>query len=231
MTSARIVNGSTPAVKGLLRCSTAAGPLFASVFLIEGVRRTDYNPLRHPVSSLSLGPRGSVQVANFATTGMLFLAGGLGLSRAPDPTGCGRVGSAVLGAAGLDLLGSAMFKTDPISGYPPGTPNVPTEHTATAKIHNIAALPIFLGIPAGALICAWRFQRCDRRGWALYSGATGVLMATTTGLFGAGFSQKEGLVNVAGLFQRIAIITGFGWLAGLSTRARRYVPGAGVSHV
>ena len=117
------------------------------------------------------------------------------------------------------------------SFYPPGTPNVPIEHSTTGKMHDIAALPMFLGIPAGAFTCAWRFQRCGRRGWALYSGATGVLMLTTTGLFGAGFSQKEGLVSVAGLFQRIAIVTGFGWLTGLSVRARRHVFRAGPSLV
>ena len=152
---------------------------------------------------------------------MLYLAGATGLLLSAKSIECRRLGSALLGATGLGLLGSATFKTDPVSGYPPGTPAVLIEHTTTGKMHDNAALPIFLGIPAGAFTCAWRFQGCGRRGWAFYSGATGVVMVATTGLFGAGFSQKEGLVGVAGLFQRIAIVTGFGFLAALSLRAFR----------
>jgi hypothetical protein len=37
-------------------------------------------PLRHPVSSLSLGPGGRVQVTSFAVTGLLYLAGAAGLA-------------------------------------------------------------------------------------------------------------------------------------------------------
>ncbi|HEY1832549.1 MAG TPA: DUF998 domain-containing protein [Acidimicrobiales bacterium] len=202
-------------------CGAAAGPLFVTIFLIEGMRRSDYKPLRHPVSSLPLGPRGWVQGANFAATGMLYLAGAAGLLRSSESTECRRLGSAVLGATGLGLLGSATFKTDPVSGYPPGTPDVPIQHTTTGKMHDSAALPIFIGIPTGAFACAWRFQRCSHRGWALYSVATGIFMVVATGLFGAGFGQKEGLVGVAGLFQRLAIVTGFGFLSALSVRALR----------
>jgi Protein of unknown function (DUF998) len=221
MTPTGTVDRSKPARPGLLRCGAAAGPLFVSVFLIEGARRPDYKPLRHPVSSLSLGPRGWVQVANFAATGMLYLVGAAGLSRSPDPAGSSRLSSAVLGATGVGLLSSAAFRTDPVSGYPPGTPDAPTKNTATGAMHTVAALPIFLGIPAAALACAWRFHRSGRRDWALYSAATSVSMLTTMGLAGAGFSQAPRLVNLAGLFQRAAIVTGFAWLTALSVRARR----------
>ena len=57
---------SKSATHRLLCCSAIAGPLFVTVFVVEGAQRPDYKPLRHPVSSLALGSRGSVQVANFA---------------------------------------------------------------------------------------------------------------------------------------------------------------------
>jgi hypothetical protein len=69
----------------LLRCGVAAGPVFVAVFLLEGAVRDGYRPLRHPVSSLALGPRGWIQAGNFAIAGMLFLAGAAGLARAGDP--------------------------------------------------------------------------------------------------------------------------------------------------
>ncbi len=204
--------------RGPLYCGAAAGPLFVSVFLIEGARRPAYQPLRHPVSSLSLGPRGWVQVASFATAGMLYLAGAAGLARSPGQAPGNRIAAAALSATGLGLLGSATFRTDPVSGYPPGTPATPVQPTTAGAMHNLAAVPIFLGIPAAAFSCAWRFHRAGRPGWAAYSAATGAAMLTTTGLFGAGFSQNPRLVSYAGLFQRAAIVTGFSWLTALSTR-------------
>jgi hypothetical protein len=113
------------AIRRLLRCGTWAGPVFSATFLAEGAVREDYRPLRHPVSSLALGPRGWVQTANFALTGALCLAGAAGLRLAGDRMAGSRPGSALVAAAGVGLIGSAAFPTDPIGGYPPGTPDVP----------------------------------------------------------------------------------------------------------
>ena len=71
------------ATRSLLSCGVAAGPLFVLTALTEGATRADYHPLRHPVSSLALGPRGWVQVANFSVTGALYLGYAAGLWRAP----------------------------------------------------------------------------------------------------------------------------------------------------
>lgn len=204
--------------RGLLRCGAVAGSLFVSVFLIEGVRRPDYRPLRHPVSSLALGPQGWVQVANFAATGMLYLAGAVGLARSPDPNARTRIAAAALGATGIGLLGSAACRTDPVSGYPPGTPATPAEITATGNMHTVAGLPIFLGIPAAAAAFAWQAARSGRPGWAAYSAATAAATLTGIGLAGQGFSQAPRFVNHAGLFQRAAIVAGFSWLTAVSVR-------------
>jgi Protein of unknown function (DUF998) len=88
-------------------------------------------------------------------------------------------------------------------------------------MHGIAALPIFLGIPAAAFAYARRFQRSGNSIWALYSAATGVSMLASMGLAGAGFNQAPRLVNFAGLLQRAVIVSGFGWLTALSVRALR----------
>jgi len=109
----------------LLRCGVAAGPVFVVVFLFEGAVRNGYRPLRHPVSSLALGQRGWIQAGNFAIAGTLFLAGAVGLARAGDPA-ASRAAPALIGAAGAGLIGAAVFTTDPVSGYPPGTPDALT---------------------------------------------------------------------------------------------------------
>ena len=180
--------------RGLLYCGLAAGPVFVTIFLAEGAIREGYRPSRHPVSSLALGPRGQVQTANFAVTGTLVLAG-------------------------AGLIGAAVFATDPASGYPPGTPGALTQPTRAGMIHNLAAVPVFLGLPAAAITCSRQSIRAGHRGFGLYCAATATTMLATTALAGAGFNQSPRLVNLAGLFQRASIVTGFGWLTTISARA------------
>jgi hypothetical protein len=159
-----------------------------------------------------------VQVANFTAGGTLYLAGAAGLLRTSDPLLGTRLGPALFGGVGLGLLGSAAFTTDPVSGYPPGTPDVPTEQTESMTRHGIAGVPIFLGIPAAAFVYARRFHRSGHRAFARYSAATGVSMLATMGLAGAGFNQAPALVKLAGLLQRVAIVSGFSWLTALSAQ-------------
>ena len=207
--------------RGLLRCGVAAGPVFVGVFLVEGVVRDGYRPLRHPVSSLALGPRGWIQAGNFAVAGTLFLAGAAGLARAGDLATSGRAAQALIGAAGAGLIGSAVFTTDPVSGYPPGTPDALTEPSRTGTAHNLSAVPVFVGLPAAALACGWRSWRAGKHRFGLYSAGTAATMLTTMALAGAGFGQSPRLVKLGGLFQRASIITGFAWLTALSAQALR----------
>lgn len=211
--------------RSLLRCGLAAGPVFAAVFLAEGAMREGYRPLRHPVSSLALGSRGWIQTGNFAAAGTLMLAGAAGLARAADPAGVGRAGPALIGAAGAGLLASASFVTDPVSGYPPGTPDALEHPSRTGTIHNLSAVPVFLGLSAAALASGWRSRRSGQRGFGLYSAGTAVVMLAALILASAGFGQAPRLVNLGGLFQRVSIISGFGWLTVVSARALRRAPG------
>jgi hypothetical protein len=147
------------------------------------------------------------------------------LSRAGDPAAGGRAARALIAAAGAGLISAAIFPTDPVSGYPPGSPDAPPSPSRTGTAHNLAAVPVFLGLPAAALDCSWRSWRAGQRTFALYSASTAVTMTATTALASAGFSQAPRFVRLGGLFQRASIITGFAWLTALSTRALRHAPG------
>ena len=211
--------------RGLLRCGVAAGPAFVAAFLVEGAVRDGYRPLRHPVSSLALGSRGWIQTGNFAVAGTLFLAGAAGLARAGDPVASRRAAPALIGAAGAGLIGAALFPTDPVSGYPPQTPGALTEPSRTGTAHNVAAVPVFFGLPAAALAVGWRSWRAGQRRFGLYSAGTAVTMLATMALAAAGFGQSPRLVRFGGLFQRASVITGFAWLTALSVRALQRAPG------
>ena len=219
METASAQNGSARWTRRLLSCGLAAGPVFVTAFLIQGATREGYRPSRHPVSSLALGPRGWVQAANFAVTGTLVLADTAGLWRARDPALSTRAGQVLIGAAGAGIIGAAVFATDPVSDYPPGTPDALVAPSRTGVVHNLAAVPVFFGLPAAGFICAWQSARIRQRGFALYSAVTAATMLATTFLAGAGFNHSPRLVNRAGWFQRASILAGFGWLAALSARA------------
>ncbi|HZD61088.1 MAG TPA: DUF998 domain-containing protein, partial [Anaerolineae bacterium] len=68
--------------RNLLLCGLIAGPLFVITLRIEGALTPDYNALRHPGSSLALGPFGWVQDINFIVAGILTLAFTIGVRRA-----------------------------------------------------------------------------------------------------------------------------------------------------
>jgi hypothetical protein len=197
---------SASVTRWLLRCGLVAGPAFVIVFSVDGATRPGYRPLRHPVSSLSLGPRGWVQVTNFAVTGALYLAAAAGLARAADPATHARTDSGLVAVAAAGLIGAAAFRTDPVSGYP---------------AHNLLSAGVFLGVPAAAFADGWQALRRGRVGWGLYCAGTAVSMLAAMGAAGAGFGQSPRLVNLAGLLQRVSIVTGFGWLTARSEQALR----------
>lgn len=203
----------------------AIGPLlFVIVLLIEGATRTGYSAWHNYGSSLSLGPGGWVQIVNFLICGLLVLCFAIGL-RQVFRTGRGSVwGPILLGVFGVFLVVAGVFVTDPSLGYPPGThSNGP--QTLHGTIHGIAGLIVFSSLAAACFVMARRFAGDpDWKGWALYSLVTGILVAVFFIAATAVSALDESGVfpgSPTGLFQRIAIIAGWGWIALLALRILR----------
>ncbi|MFW6186992.1 MAG: DUF998 domain-containing protein [Actinomycetota bacterium] len=210
----------------LLGCGVVAGPAFVATFLAAGATRPGYDPLRHPVSSLALGPDGWVQQANFGLNGVLYLALAAGLARTHGTSVPPRVGPMLVGVAGLGQITAGLFTTDPVSGYPPGTPPAPQGYSgAAAMIHDVAAVPVFLGIPVAAAAWARAFTRYRRHRWARYSVATAATMLTGFVLTSAAFAQAPALASIGGLLQRLTVTVGMGWLSALSLDALHHCTG------
>jgi hypothetical protein len=91
--------------KALLGCGALAGSLFTLGWAVEGATRADYDPLRHPVSSLELGDLGWTQRVNFLVTGGLTLASAVGLRRALRPPGGSTWGPLLSGPTGSACSG------------------------------------------------------------------------------------------------------------------------------
>jgi hypothetical protein len=132
---------------------------------------------------------------------------------------------------GAGLVGSGLFVTDPVGGFPPSSGDQDgADHTLaiaptrSGRLHNLCAVPIFAGIPAAALTCAVSGARRREYRWASYSAGSAIVMTGAFGLFGAAFGGAPRLAGRGGVFQRISIVTGFGWLSALSLRALNLGP-------
>jgi hypothetical protein len=203
-----------PLITGLL-----AGPLFVLTFLVAGALRDGYDPMRHPVSSLALGPTGWVQVVNFLVAGALTVAFAVSLRRRLRPGPGAMAGPLLIGLWGVGLIGAGAFVTDPVSGYPAGTPAVVEPPTRHGMLHDLVfSLPAFVGLIAAMFVFAYAFARRGAPGRAVYSGLSGVAFVVLFVLASAGFAQRPGWVDVAGLMQRLYVGTGWLWLTVLALR-------------
>ena len=208
-----------------IACGVVAGPLFVSSFTVIGARRAGYDWRPHAVSSLAAGQGGWSQRANFALTGALYCIAADGLARSPRRTVGPRVVPALIFGVRVGLVGSGLFVTDPVAGFPPSSPDqdgadraLPGAPTRSGKLHNLCALPIFAGIPAAALTCAASAARRGEYRWASYSAGSAIAMTSAFGLFGAAFGGAPRLAGRGGIFQRVSVTAGFGWLSALSLR-------------
>jgi hypothetical membrane protein len=189
-------------------------------FLVAGAVRAGYDPLRHPVSSLELGDHGWVQHANFVVAGLLTLALAAGLRRAVPASTWGPL---LVGIWGLGLIGAGIFTTDPVSGYPPGTPGRPVHATVPGTLHDLVSLVGFVALVAACFVFARRFAALGQRAWAGYSVLSGIVFVAALVLASVAFSQTGALVGVGGLIQRVMATTAWIWLTLLALRARRTV--------
>jgi hypothetical membrane protein len=207
--------------KTLLACGVIGGPLFIATFLVEGASRAHYDPRRHPVSSLVLGDSGWTQTATFIVAGLLTLAFAAGLWRALRPGKGSTLGPLLVGVWAVGLLGAGVFETDPVSGYPPGTPDRLSGYSWHGALHDLFSGPAFVALAAACFVFSRRFAARGERGWAVYSVVSGLGFVITFVLASAGFGQATSLVDMAGLLQRVAVTIGFGWLTLLAVHLLR----------
>jgi len=214
-------------------CGALAGPLFVFAFTVLGARRSKYDWRRHTVSSLAAGHKGWLQRVNFVVAGLLYTNAARGLSRCSRQSVGPRAVPLLVAAAGIGLIGSGAFVTDPIGGFPPvaGAADglndaAPTRNASTREgtLHSLCAVPVFAGLPVAGLASAVAAARRKDYGWACYSSLSSFVMVGAFVLMGRAFGGVPRLVGKGGIFQRISIASGVGWLTALSVRAQSSRP-------
>jgi len=207
-----IAQAPDAATRRLVLAGVVAGPLFVVVGLVQALTREGFDLSRHPLSLLSLGDRGWVQIANFVIAGLLMFAFAAGVRRSLGD-GPGRVWAPVLfGLYGAGLVLGGAFTADPGMGFPEGAPaGIPDTLTVHGTIHAIAPPLAFLALIAACRVFARRFAREGRRGAAAWSVATAIGCLVLTAPVGPGTSVR--------LFLGIALA--FAWVSWLGVSLLR----------
>jgi hypothetical protein len=208
------VDGCSPCKRSArILCGAVAGPLFVTAFTAIGAARRGYDWRRHPVSSLAIGPRGWQQRANFIVAGILYAFAAVGLGRSDRRRTGPRAVPALIAGAGIGLIGSGLFVTDYVGDRAPSRP------TRAGQMHDLCAIPVFAGIPIAGLASAATAVRSGDYRWACYSAGSSTVMAGSILAVGAAIRGQSRVRGKSGIFQRISIAAGLGWLSALSLRA------------
>lgn len=203
--------------KFLLTCGMFAGPIYIIVGLAQILTRPGFDMTRHPLSMLSLGDLGWIQISNFLLTGSLVLLGAAGLRRAVNGDKRWRRGAMCVSLFGIGVIGGGLFSVDPSLGFPPGTPDVaPTTMSWHALLHFIFGQLGFLALIIASFIFARYFMTTKRRGWAVYSAFTGVFFLAA--IVATGAVQGAAWASIA-LYAAIALV--WVWLTILMAYGRR----------
>lgn len=106
----------------LLAAGALAGPVFAASAVIQMFTRTGFDIARHPISQLSTGGLGWIQITTFVLVGLGALALAAGIGRTLREGYGRRVLPVCVGIFGAGLIAAGLFPMDPENGFPVGTP-------------------------------------------------------------------------------------------------------------
>ena len=153
----------------LLSAGIVAGPLFMTIWALQAYTREGFDPSRHPISLLSLGDLGWVQVASFTVTGALFVACAVGMRRAMRGEPAGTWGPRLVGALGAGLVVAGVFVTDAGAGYPAGAPTGAPEMTLVGVLHEVGFVMVMLSWTVACFVFRRRFTAMGQRALARLS--------------------------------------------------------------
>ncbi|HEY4213968.1 MAG TPA: DUF998 domain-containing protein [Steroidobacteraceae bacterium] len=201
----------TPSLRWLLGCGLVAGPFYLAVGLGQAFIREGFVFSRHPLSVLSNGPGGWIQIANFALTGLMVIAAALGMRRVLGPKSKALQG--FLSGYGASIFLAAIFRADPMDGFPVGTAVGPPTSISTSGLLHFAVGGIgFLCLAVSCFLAARAMSRRNDRSMARLSFWSGLIVAV--GFFGT--MAIPNASPVLGIW--IAVVVGWAWLSILSRR-------------
>jgi hypothetical protein len=213
------MNNKAEQTKLLLTGGVLAGPIYILVGIAQLLTREGFDITRHPLSFMSLGDLGWIQITNFIVTGLLVIACAIGLRRLAQADKRLKRGALLVGIYGLGVLGGGLFVTDPALGFPPGTPDTyPQTMSWHGLLHFIFGQIGFLALIVASFVYARYFGTNNLRGWAMFSALTGAIFLFAI-IFGVvtsvGDSAAWGLLALY-----VAVALAWVWLAAVAYHMR-----------
>jgi hypothetical protein len=221
---------TSTAAPRLLTAAVVAAPVFTVAAVVQAATRDGYDITRHPVSMLALGGLGWVQTTSFVVTGLLSIAGAVGV-RQVLRGGRGRTwGPLLVALIGIGLIIAAVFEMDASEGFPIGTPDGRlTTMSGHMILHNVGGSLSFFSMIALCFVLAARFGtavqaaqagqagqagQAEQRRWALSGRIAGVLF-----ILGFGWAMTGGQGGALTLFLGVAVA--WNWIAAALMVLRR----------
>ena len=161
----------------LLVAAAAAGPLFVASASAQALAREGFDLRIHPLSQLSTGDLGWVQILTFALTSLGLLALAVTHRRIVTEGVGRRAVPVLLGIAGVGVVLAGVFVMDPENGFPVGTPDGPADSMSWHGVaHSVAAAVAFTALAAAAVVLTVRAVRARQVSAAVGHGIVGLVL-------------------------------------------------------
>ena len=204
MTTIETQRRTDATTRAMLAAGVLAGPLFVATATFQILTRDGFDLRRHPISLLSVGEHGWLQVTNFIVAGVLSIIFSVGVARVFTDGPGSRWGPRLCALFGVGLVIGGVFKADPALGFPAGAPEGIPEHISThAMLHAFAPPLAFLSLIGACLVIARRFAADGLVRAALVTRIVAAVCFVLSVPVGFGFSIR--------LF--VAVTLAFAWVA------------------
>jgi hypothetical protein len=191
-------------------------PLWGLVSIIQAATREGFDILRHPLSLLSTGDLGWIQIANFVLAGVLTVGGASGLREAMRGTPGGIWAPRLARGAGIGLIAAGVLVMDPGANFPVGAPADLPLVSWHAYGHMVAGTVSFTSLIALCLVLGRHLARSGQRGLAAVSRVAG--LGLLAGWVWAMAGGAAGTLTLA-----VGAIGAMAWIAVVAARLRRAV--------
>ncbi|MEU6744481.1 DUF998 domain-containing protein [Streptosporangium sandarakinum] len=161
----------------LLLAGALAGPVFFASATAQMLTREGFDITRHPISQLSTGDLGWMQITTFVLAGVGGVALAAGIGRTVTE-GVGRRALPLLvGIFGVGMIAAGLFTMDPENGFPAGTPDGPVAQMSWHGVaHSVAAAVSFTSLAVAAIVLTVRCARRRAVPSAIGNGAAGLVL-------------------------------------------------------
>ncbi|MFI6287720.1 DUF998 domain-containing protein [Streptomyces sp. NPDC051018] len=211
---------ATASTRRLLLAAAVSAPLWAVVSLAQAATREGFDLTRHPLSMLSNGSLGWLQITNFVIAGLLTAVGSFGLRRALYGTPGGTWVPRLALVNGIGMFAAGIFVMDAGDGFAGAPAGTPETISGMAMGHLLAGSISFIALIAANFVLGRHFSRAGERGLAIGSRIAGAALLVGNGWATAG--GKAGSLTLA-----IGAITAMLWLSGVALLKLRGTAAAG----